>query len=149
MHRFPAELFTKNLGVSLIGKHEHLKILALPRNGVSVSRQRKFPILTKSPELVIILANAVIFRERDPVGTIVIRRPEYPTIGVHRKRRSIGPLITLFVPGYFRRWSPTSRSRSAQRAIDFAEHPVKKLHRRGRAYAGPLERTGDDKEAAN
>jgi hypothetical protein len=34
----------------------------------------------------------------------------------HRKRRSIGPLIALFVPGYFLRPSPTRQSRSAHRS---------------------------------
>ena len=34
----------------------------------------------------------------------------------HRKRRSIGPLMALFVPGYFLRPSPTRRSRSAHRS---------------------------------
>ena len=37
----------------------------------------------------------------------------------HRKRRSLGPLIALFVPGYFIRCSPTSWSRSAHNSSTF------------------------------
>jgi len=36
---------------------------------------------------------------------------------LHRKRLSIGPLMTLFVPGYFLRCSPTCLSRSAQQRL--------------------------------
>jgi hypothetical protein len=45
MHQLPAELFAENLSVLLISKHEHLVVFVPPSEGVSVPRERKFPIL--------------------------------------------------------------------------------------------------------
>jgi hypothetical protein len=85
MHRFPAELFGENLSVLLIGEHEHLVVFMPPNNGVSMPRERKFPILAKSPKFVEVLAGAILFRERHPVGKIVVRRPEYSAIDAHQR----------------------------------------------------------------
>jgi hypothetical protein len=42
------------------------------------------------------------------------------TFLTYRNRRSVGPWMTLFVPGYFLRSSPTSRSRSAHSSSTLA-----------------------------
>src|ERR1700686_1924876 len=41
-------------------------------------------------------------------------------VPIHRKRRSIGPWIALLLPAYFRRVSPTIRSRSAHSSSTLA-----------------------------
>jgi hypothetical protein len=49
----------------------------------------------------------IIFLKRDPRRKMLVGRALSTPVGTHRKRRSIVPLITLFVPGYFMRCSPT------------------------------------------
>jgi hypothetical protein len=120
MHRFAAELFAENRSVLLVGEHEHLVVLVLPRNGMPVPRERKLPVPTKLSKLIKVLASTIIFAKSDPVGKVIVRCPKYPTMNAHRNRRSIGPLIALFVPGYLRRPSPTCRSRSAHSSSIFA-----------------------------
>jgi hypothetical protein len=85
MHRFPAELFAEVIGVSLIGEHENLVPLAPPDYRVPVPRERKHAIFAKSPELVEVLAGAIILGKRHPMWIVVARTPEYPTIDAHQR----------------------------------------------------------------
>ena len=72
---------SENCRVCFIGEHEHLIVFVPPGNGVAMPGERKFPVFAKSAELMKVLADAFIFRERDPMRTIVVRSPEYPEIG--------------------------------------------------------------------
>jgi hypothetical protein len=83
MHRFPAKLFAEDFSVLLVGEHEHLVVFAPPSNGVSVPGKRKPPVSAKFPELMKVLARALVFRKSDPMWKIIVRCPEYPTIGAH------------------------------------------------------------------
>jgi hypothetical protein len=82
-HPLTAKLISENLSVLIFGEHEHLEALTLPGDRVSVPGQGKIPNLTKLPELVEVFAGTLLLLESHPVGKILIRCPEYPTIGVH------------------------------------------------------------------
>ena len=99
MHWFAAKLFLESFSVGLFSKHEHPIVLILPGDGVTVAREGKFTLPAEVPELVVVLPDALVFVERYPE-----RGPaEYAPAVLppsHRKRRSLGPLIALFPPGY-------------------------------------------------
>jgi hypothetical protein len=114
MHPLPAKFLTENFGVLFFRKHENLKVLPLPGHRVSVTREGAFALAAKIPEHVIILPHAFLLRERHPVGKVLLCRAEDTPIRVQRKRCSIGPLMTSFVPGYFRRCTNTSEMKPAR-----------------------------------
>jgi hypothetical protein len=119
MHPFAAKFLTENFGVLLFGKHENLKVPPLPGHRVSVTRQGEFALAAKISDFVILCPDAILFRKSYPVRRTLLCRAEDAPVRVQRKRRSIGPM-TLFVPGYFLRCSPTSWSRSAHRPSTLA-----------------------------
>jgi hypothetical protein len=141
MHALPAKFLTENFNVLLFGKHENLETLSAPGHRVSVPRKRKFTFAAKLSEFVILRPHAILFLKRHPVGKVLLSRAEDTPVRIQRKRRSIGPLMTLFVPGYFRRRSPTRRSRSAHSPSTLASIRSKQFVRGLGWNTGPLKVT--------
>ena len=98
MHQLPAKFPTENFGVLLFGKHESLTILPLRGRRVSVTREEKFALAAKIPELMIVLSHAFLFRKRHPVEKVLPCRAEDAPVRIRLKRRSIGPVDNFVYP---------------------------------------------------
>jgi hypothetical protein len=73
MHQLSPKLFAEYFCMLRVGKHKHLVKLVMPTDAVPVAGKRKLALFAKPPELVEVLAPALLFEEGNPMGILKFR----------------------------------------------------------------------------
>lgn len=130
-HAFAAEFLAEDVGVGVLFEQEDLVVLVLIGDGVAVPGKREPALLAEISDDLVVLSNALVFEDCDPIGVRDISGAQDAAVYAHL------PLTAPENPAFWQLF-PLQLVPLLAKPFDFDVHPPEEKFSRGRGDPCPL-----------